>query len=227
MNKLIITISLLIVIIVPKTAYAYPPDYDAPFIEKRYQAPEITGILSTIPGLYIIISILLIVAILCAIAFIIYKKKVRSAEVTGSAPTEKPPTATVSLKFPISRKIVIPVLVLIAIAIAIVAYLQLKSRKPQEGLQASPTPTPIPTTEERLKLLSLMPIEVKGQYIFEYEPNAQFFLLVIQNPDRDKQIRKEVVDIIKKATSSSDYCKFDVLVGGDPQKIKEHKLPGC
>lgn len=97
------------------------------------------------------------------------------------------------------------------------------------SVPAIPEPTPIihPTTDETLRLLNILPIEVKGEYIFEYEPKSQFYSLDILNTDRQEEIKKEVVEIIKKVTEDGDYCKFQVLVAGEPEKVKVHKLPDC
>lgn len=166
-------------------------------------------------------NLLVIVIALTLLAFIIYKK----SHMDTSVPSSK-------IAMLIKNKALF--LAVVAILLAIITLTIIAILKNQQKLsdnnppQASPSPSPValPSTDERLKLLKLMPQVKDGKYIFEYEPQAQFFFLIIENQAIDKEIRQEIVNLIKPLTSDGNYCKFDILVSTKVPNGSS-KLPGC
>lgn len=114
---------------------------------------------------------------------------------------------------------------LIIIIAALLYFYRSKINWPFNLPKATPAPAASPTTQERLKLLDSVPIKKDGEYTFEYLPKAKSFFLRIENSSRDKEIRKEIVELVKAATDEGDYCKFNVLVWS--QDNKSTALPDC
>ena len=130
----------------------------------------------------------------------------------------------------IFNKKIFLILAVIIVVLAVAAFVIIGNPKITniakiQSSSPTPTPTVFPTTDERLKLLKLMPIIVKGEYIFEYLPESQFFNVRIEDSEKEAQIKKEIIDIVKPLTTDGDYCKFGIITWSEKSKLQ--KLPGC